>query len=175
MTKTEIITRLSNEMNALESTLQQTSDEMFFKKPGGKWSVAENTQHLVLSARPLSLAFSLPKILLRLLFGSPYRKSLPYDEIVKRYQQLLKDGAVATGTYIPRGVPVKGDKSRIAERYKATHATLTGKVQSWSEEDLDNYYLPHPLLGKLTAREMLYFTLYHISHHHATVRVLKNG
>jgi hypothetical protein len=29
--------------------------------------------------------------------------------------------------------------------------------------------LPHPLLGKLTVREMLFFTLYHQRHHVAVV------
>jgi len=29
--------------------------------------------------------------------------------------------------------------------------------------------LPHPLLGKVTVREMLYFTIHHVQHHHALV------
>ncbi|MDZ4846422.1 MAG: DinB family protein [Chitinophagales bacterium] len=169
MTKPELITVLTTELKALQTTLQQTTNEAFFKKPDHKWSVAENVQHLHLSARPLNLAFSLPKIILRF-FGSAYRKSYPYDEIVKRYQQLLKDGAVATGAYVPRGIPVKGDKEKIIARFSNTHETLMSKVQSLREEDLDNYFLPHPLLGKITIREMLYFTIYHISHHHKIVK-----
>ena len=38
-------------------------------------------------------------------------------------------------------------------------------IGSWREQDLDRYVLPHPLLGKLTLREMLFFTLYHNYHH----------
>ena len=34
-----------------------------------------------------------------------------------------------------------------------------------SQADLDRYRLPHPLLGKLTVREMLFFTVYHNYHH----------
>ena len=37
------------------------------------------------------------------------------------------------------------------------------------EEDLDNYILPHPLIGKTTIREMLYFTIYHVQHHHKAI------
>jgi hypothetical protein len=29
--------------------------------------------------------------------------------------------------------------------------------------------LPHPLLGKLTLREMLYFTAYHADHHRHSI------
>jgi hypothetical protein len=35
----------------------------------------------------------------------------------------------------------------------------------WSEAELDRYTLPHPLLGDLTMREMLCFTLYHNQRH----------
>jgi hypothetical protein len=35
--------------------------------------------------------------------------------------------------------------------------------------------LPHPLLGKITIREMLYFTAYHVQHHENIIkRDLKN-
>ena len=46
------------------------------------------------------------------------------------------------------------------------------RIDSFSEKDLDNYILPHPLLGKLTIREMLFFTIYHVQHHE--VLTLKN-
>jgi hypothetical protein len=42
---------------------------------------------------------------------------------------------------------------------------LQKAFESWNEEDLDTIRLPHPLLGKITAREMIYFTLYHAKHH----------
>ncbi len=169
MNKPELIVRLSDEIRDMEKALSQTSNDLFFKKPGAKWSIAENVQHLVLSARPLNLAFSLPKISYRILFGKPYRKSYPYDEIVKRYKQLLTDGAVATGAYVPKRVPLKGDKSEIANRFSGTYKTLISKISRFNEEELDLYFLPHPLLGKITVREMLYFTAYHISHHRKAI------
>ena len=46
----------------------------------------------------------------------------------------------------------------IGEKY-------TERLGNWSEKDLDKYKLPHPLLGKLTVREMLFFTIYHNEHH----------
>ena len=42
---------------------------------------------------------------------------------------------------------------------------LNKKIDSFDEKDLDRYILPHPLLGKLTIREMLFFTVYHVQHH----------
>jgi hypothetical protein len=44
--------------------------------------------------------------------------------------------------------------------------TLNKRLKKYSEASLDELILPHPLLGKLTLREMLYFTIYHAGHHH---------
>jgi len=42
---------------------------------------------------------------------------------------------------------------------------LARRIDRFSETQLDQLILPHPLLGKLTLREMLYFTIYHVQHH----------
>ncbi len=42
---------------------------------------------------------------------------------------------------------------------------LCKRMNKYSEEELDKYILPHPLMGKVTLREMLYFTIYHVQHH----------
>jgi len=39
-----------------------------------------------------------------------------------------------------------------------------------SENNLDNYQIPHPLIGLLTCREFLYFTHYHTMHHFNTIK-----
>ncbi|MBN8578769.1 MAG: DinB family protein [Cytophagales bacterium] len=47
---------------------------------------------------------------------------------------------------------------------------LASKLNRFSEAELDLYILPHPLLGKLTLREMIYFTCYHVQHHQELVK-----
>lgn len=34
-----------------------------------------------------------------------------------------------------------------------------------SDEILDTYQIPHPIIGLISVREMIYFTLYHYKHH----------
>jgi uncharacterized damage-inducible protein DinB len=49
-------------------------------------------------------------------------------------------------------------------------------VQKFSEKDLDYYVLPHPLIGKLTLREILFFCFYHVQHHHKiTKEIIRNS
>lgn len=42
---------------------------------------------------------------------------------------------------------------------------ITAINKNWSDPQLDQYLAPHPLLGKLTLRELGYFTIYHTEHH----------
>ena len=53
------------------------------------------------------------------------------------------------------------------------HNRLISKMERWKDVDLDRYLLPHPLLGKITLREMLYFTTFHIQHHQQTIENLQ--
>ncbi len=71
----------------------------------------------------------------------------------------------------PRMGSRSGWRSRRATRrqvlgsWREAVSGLAAKVPGWSEHALDLYRLPHPLLGKLTVREMLLFTVYHNAHH----------
>jgi hypothetical protein len=48
---------------------------------------------------------------------------------------------------------------------KAENQKMVDFINKWKAADMEIYLLPHPLLGKLTIREMLLFTIYHIEHH----------
>ena len=50
-------------------------------------------------------------------------------------------------------------------------AGLDRLLDSLSESDLDTLQAPHPLLGKLTLRELMYFTIYHAQHHQRNVEM----
>jgi len=58
------------------------------------------------------------------------------------------------------------------QKWNVTGNDLLAALRNWQDENLDEYLLPHPLLGKLTIREMLFFTLYHDQHHVNNVRQL---
>ncbi|MGB1018607.1 MAG: hypothetical protein ACPGVH_06035 [Chitinophagales bacterium] len=42
-------------------------------------------------------------------------------------------------------------------------------LEKISEKELDNFRVPHPLIGKLSIREMLYFSDYHVLHHKKSI------
>ncbi len=165
MNKTEIIQKLAEGFYLIEDTIRHTKNDAFFYKKDNKWSVAENTKHLILSVNPLNLAFSLPNFTL-LFFGKLDRPTKNYDEIVQTYHQILAEGAVASPKFIPKGISIDSNQTDLIEEFKEVNDKFLRKVDGFEEEDLDKYLIPHPVLGKLTIREMLYFTICHTLHHH---------
>ncbi|PSL50171.1 DinB family protein [Chitinophaga niastensis] len=142
------------------NTLQ---DIRFTASPYGKWSAGQQLDHLTKSIRPVSSALGFPKITL-LYFGVNQRPSRSYDTLVSHYQQVLTAGAKATRAYQP-GVIYPAQRPALIRSFMNQKNKLATKLLTWSENDLDRYRLPHPLLGKIPIREMLYYTAYHNQHH----------
>ncbi len=139
---------------------------------GEAWSPSDNVRHLIKSTLPVTKALNLPKVLLQTLFGTAKEPSMSYLDLVSKYKALLAAGGTA-GKFAPKPVAVAGDrpewKSKLIERCRQAVVDLERTAARWSENDLDKYRLPHPLLGKLTVREMLLFTIYHFEHHKQNV------
>ena len=88
-----------------------------------------------------------------------------YDSLVQGYLLKLQNGAKAQGIYIPKKISFH-ERGRLSGKLLKTVSKINKLVDRFSEEELDQLILPHPILGKLTIREMLYFTIYHVQHHH---------
>lgn len=162
---------IARELSALHARSRDfwngfSSSEFFFP-PGNAWSPADNVRHLLKSNLPVVRALITPKFLL-LGFGMGFRPSRSYEEVRERYLARLAAGVTA-GRFAPRPL---GSSDQTEERREAlmtaldqTSEHLTAAVSKWREWQLDRFRLPHPALGKLTVREMLFFTLYHNLHH----------
>lgn len=139
----------------------------FFQRIGSSWSPAETVRHLSKSTRPVVKALGMPKIALRLLFGKPRRASMTYDAFRDRYRQALSEGGQA-GRFAPSAHAEEDPEAwrrKILEDFARVNGALRIAIARWRENQLDRFQLPHPLLGKLTVREMLFFTHYHQRHH----------
>lgn len=150
--------------------------ELFRRPQEGVWSPAENLVHLVKSVRAVASGLGMPKLALALLFGRSKEGSRSFDEMRTVYRQRLAQGGRAGGRYVPPALEYEDEeaaertRARILAGWEGAGGALVGKLRSWNEAGLDRYRMPHPLLGKLTVREMLFFTLYHDRHHLEIVR-----
>ena len=168
--KSQIISALSEKIDAFNNYIAALNEEQFEATPGGKWSAGQNLDHLIRSIKPLQLAYRLPKFALLVLFGSTKRPSRTYDELVTKYKAKLTAGGKASGPFIPPAISFE-KKEVLIRKYEEQKQKLIAKVEKQDEKDLDKYILPHPLLGKVTLREMLFFTIHHNEHH---LELLKN-
>lgn len=171
MTKEQILTAAKNTFESLTALCTNFNDASFFEKPAEKWSAAENLRHLVLSTNVSTLAFSLPKIIVRLLAGTANRPSRTYDELVAKYKQKLAAGGRASAPFVPKPIPTGSSKTALLNQWiKATEKHLAKISKHSTEADLDKYLVRHPLLGRITLRELCYFTIYHTQHHQQIIK-----
>jgi hypothetical protein len=165
MTSSHIIGMLKGSHFEFTAMIASLSEEQFLQAEPGKWSPGQQLDHLVRSVAPLEQALNLPKFIPRMLFGKVNRPSRSYDEVVARYQDKLAQGGKASGKYVPAAVTV-AQRDALIDKLNDLVEKLSRSLGPFTEQDLDTILLPHPLLGKLTLREMLYFTIYHVQHHH---------
>lgn len=166
MMKAEIISATEKIFAAFSNQCNNTGETAFFSKPTAKWSIAENVQHLIVSTNTTTLAFSLPRFLVRLIGGKPNRSSKTYEELVAKYKNKLAAGGAASGRFIPKPIKINFGKEKLLNNWtNATQKYITALQNSRTENDLDNYLVKHPLLGRITLRELCYFTIYHTEHH----------
>lgn len=145
----------------------------FLAPIGEAWSPADNVRHLTKSMRAVTQGLRIPRILLLVAFFAPKRASRTYDEVREVYRARLAKGATA-GRFGPGALNLTDDpdaaRAQIMEYHAVAVRALAAAIARWPEPLLDRRHLPHPLLGKLTVREMLFFTLYHNQHHVDNVR-----
>jgi hypothetical protein len=170
LNKQEILAALNSAAKELTSFSYSITDTHFFKKPGDQWSAAQNVEHLIKATNMTRLVFQLPKFFLTIYTGKPNRPSRSYDELVTKYKLKLNDGGRASGRYIP-GHSTTTTREKLITTFSNSMIKLEKKIEkNWVDEQLDQYIAPHPLLGKITLRELCYFTIYHTQHHLDIIR-----
>src|SRR5258705_12522385 len=102
MTKTEIIIAAENVFKEFSETCYTIDETRLFKRPENKWSAAENIQHLIISTNTTTLAYGLPKFLVRWIGGKPNRASRTYAEVKDKYYKKLSEGGRASGRFDPK-------------------------------------------------------------------------
>jgi len=164
MTRDEIINKLETNYKLFVDFMLLLGEKDFMYAPAGKWTAGQQLDHITRAVSPLATGLRLPKFIIRLSFGRANRSSKSYDDLVKKYLAKLERGDRASGRFIPVKIEPQQKEKSINKLLKLI-TLLVRNIEHYSEKQLDAYILPHPLLGKLTIREMMYFTIYHAEHH----------
>jgi hypothetical protein len=167
MNKSELITNLNTAHFAFWDTAIQLPNPTI--SINGKWSVAQNVEHINTTLSRVNNYLSLPKATIESNFGLSNRESINKELFTEKYLQALANGAKATAPFIPELNP-KANIKELVLQGKSNLESFISNLQNWSEEELEKYGCPHPALGKITVREMLYFIIFHTQHHHKTIK-----
>lgn len=144
------------------------SIEEFFAPQAEAWSPCGHLVHLNKAVSAVAQALRLPKLLVALRSGRSRDGSADFDGVRRRYLEAL-GGGLQAGRFGPSEradpLPPEARRGKTLGRWRRLSGELRGAIHRWTEQDLDRYRLPHPALGKMTVREVLFFTVYHNAHH----------
>jgi hypothetical protein len=167
-TKQEIIEGYKSIWKQVEDVVSKVDSTQFLAKTDEKtWSIAEEFDHVLKAASAMSSAMKNKPILLKWKFGKPNRPLRTYKQAYNRYKEklaLVNGKAVAPASF--RSEENKTfDKEDMLKHWNMTLSKFEQRINKWSDKNLDKVLLPHPLLGKMMVRELLFFTHFHTEHH----------
>jgi hypothetical protein len=149
--KSEIVKDFTSKWKEVSSIVSRTDVTGFtYKSAPEIWSIAEEFDHVIKSAAAVSSAMKVSPFILKWKFGRPNRPIRTYDEVLHKFTKAIAsvDGkAVAPSAF--RATEGKAfDKENMLKHWESTLATFDQRINKWSDKNLDNVLLPHPLLGK---------------------------
>ena len=149
------------QFNELVNNLNKDEFEM---NVNGRWSAGQDLVHLIKVLRIVNIGFTLPKPILRLMYGKNKNGKRSFEHLQQLYKNALEDGAKAPTIYIPKPVSYN-EKAYLIQRYASLNQSFIDKLNKHTAFELDSYRLPHPILGKVSFGELACFTSFHTSHH----------
>ncbi|MBT3742230.1 MAG: DinB family protein [Polaribacter sp.] len=171
MDKDEILDILETKHQELFSWLENQPQENWILGPEKKWSTSQHIQHLADSLQLLNKALSYPRFFLKYKFGICNRESRDYNTIVKKYQQKLLENREGIRNFNKKlNKPTLKEKKRLITKLQIQQKKLQYKTKKISEKNLDSLVIPHPIMGKMTIREIIMWTVYHTEHHTKTLQ-----
>ncbi len=169
--KLDVMKQLRMVQQAVVDTVDGMSEAQFNHSVGPEWSAAGYLKHLILSVKPVAKALNLPQDKLREMFGTAEGGSRSYAEIASAYSERLSEGVRAedytnvTPDFYRFPDGVTDQKQYLTQTWDESNTRLLNAVEGWDDSALDSLQMPHPAIGMVTVREMLYFTLHHNSLH----------
>lgn len=161
MEKQELLKAFKDNHQKFTQYVAHLDPEKFAYTYQNKWSAGQQLMHVLLTLTPF------PKILpsksyIAEKFGTIGRTTWDYETVLNNY---LKTERKAPEQFLPEVVISSDQKEEIVSDIQHHIETITSLLSDYSEAALDTLCIPHPLLGKLTVREMFYLMSYHPLHH----------
>lgn len=174
MNRQIIIKSLSENYNSFVKYITELSPEAYSYRYQQKWTAGQQLEHMLLCIKPILHVLSMDKKVIEQTFGRTERQGLTYTLLTNKYIEKFTTGGKASARFIPGDIATKS-REILCETLMNMIGELGLKIETFSEQELDSLLIPHPLLGNLTLREMLYNSIFHVTHHQElSVKYLMN-
>ncbi len=169
MDKSIIIKSLEENVIQFNDLVKGLNKDEFEINLNNKWSAGQDLVHLIKVLKIVNIGFTLPKPILRLMYGIQKNNNRSFEQLQQMYKSALEGGAKAPTIYIPKPV-VYIDKDNLIQKHVSLNKSFIDKLNNHTQYELDSYRLPHPILGKISLRELASFTSFHTSHHFESLK-----
>ncbi|CAN5806193.1 DinB family protein [soil metagenome] len=169
MNKQEISDALVVKHAAFTNYISELPADEYFFSNNGKWTAGQQLEHIVLCVDPILRVFSMEKPAIAQTFGRAERPGRTVEYLFLDYKEKLSQGGKAPTRFVPQ-TNSSPERITLSEKLSKLIIQLCSKIESFTDEELDSLLIPHPLLGNLTLREMLYNVNHHVDHHYEMTR-----
>ena len=135
-----------------------TEAELVFNE-AGRWNAGQQLQHVYLCLDVISKAMA-SKAYIDQTFGRIDREVKTFDEVLDWYRAGLANGGKAPERFEPSPFE-PGQKAGLVAAMNDLLTRLREQTAAYTDAELDSLVLPHPFLGRMTIREMLFLMTEH--------------
>ena len=169
MDKITIIKSLNENVIQFNEFVKNLNKDEFEININNKWSAGQDLVHLIKVIKIVNIGFTLPKPILRLMYGINKNNNRSFEELQQLYKNALEGGAKAPIIYVPKPVGYL-EKDNLIQKHTSLNKLFIDKLNNHTQYELDSYKLPHPILGKISLGELAIFTSFHTSHHYELLK-----
>jgi len=163
MNTQQLLTQFETNHRGLVSYITSLTDEQFTLSTNGKWTPGQQLEHVYKCNQPLAFLFA-NKPVIETKFGKIERTRWSHADVKEKYTAALAAGGKAPERFVPAEV-TPAQKAELAEKTLNDVSSIVKLLSNYTEEELDNLAIPHPLLGNMSIREMMYLMTDHATHH----------
>ena len=91
--KTNIITSLNHSVNQFNELISNLNKGQFELNINNKWSAGQDLVHLIKVLRIVNIGLTLPKPIIRVLYGINKKESRTFEQLQTLYKNALEGGA----------------------------------------------------------------------------------
>ena len=164
--KEQLIQDLKTSFQKTIDWINQQPEDQFNKEiVQGKWTIAGHLYHLIKSTKAVSKGMSMPKLGLRSMFGKSNRPERTCEEMKTKYETTIIENNIKTTPSYEVEPGRTFERTKLVARFEGELNDFIKALEKWKEKDMNVYVMPHPVIGKCTIREFVYFTIIHTYHH----------